>query len=200
MAHYTSNPPALSTAGRAFLYVYVRLWPFSLIYRGILLPHANATSPKSHAPVPPWGTLDGDEKSRTQNPRKPCYARLFFGFWVLRPPSKVPQRGGVVVPPPSGTGANRCGATGPGSNRVHTRPCTRPPEAGPPALARAGMVYPPALRAGLTSHGPAGRDLVRQEGWPPSRQVVYRRPWPAHQRGPHGHAAGPRPAAGPAGG
>lgn len=99
MAHYTSNPPALSTAGRAFLYVYVRLWPFSLIYRGILLPHANATSPKSHAPVPPWGTLDGDEKSRTQNPRKPCYARLFFGFWVLRPPSKVPQRGGVVVPP-----------------------------------------------------------------------------------------------------
>lgn len=156
-------------------------------------------APSHTRPFPPGGLWTGTKKVEPKTLESLATQGFSsgFGFYVPRPKS---PNGGVVVPPPSGTGANRCGATGPGSNRVHTRPCTRPPEAGPPALARAGMVYPPALRAGLTSHGPAGRDLVRQEGWPPSRQVVYRRPWPAHQRGPHGHAAGPRPAAGPAGG
>lgn len=175
--------------------------PFSLIFRGILSRHANITSPKPQAPVPPRGTLAGDEKSITQKPSKALLRKAFLRVLGYTSPVQSPPKGGVVVPPPHRNGRKPLRRNGSrlqwGGHLPFVRARRRRAH---PRGARAGMVYPPALRAGLTSHGPAGRDLVRQEGWPPSRQVVYRRPWPAHQRGPRGHAAGPRPAAGPAGG
>ena len=158
------------------------------------------TSAKPQAPAPPRGPCPGTTFVHPKKSRTPCYARLFGFFRVDVPRPKSPYGGGRSTPPhrsgrkPLRRNGSRAFQGG------HTCPCTRPPEAGLPALARAGMVYPPAQRAGLSLTGPSGRDRVRPGGYHPSRQVVYRRPWPAHQRGPRGHAAGPRPAAGPAGG